>query len=219
MRTGEPMRYRTVLFDLDGTLIDSIGLIVASYRHTVRSFGLEPPDDAVWLRGIGTPLAAQLAPFAKDDAMLEAMITTYRAYNLSHHDASVRAYDGVVDAVRALRREGVRLAVVTSKSRSGALRGLGLVGLDDEFDALVALEDVDRPKPHREPVDRALERLSAERATALFVGDSVHDMQSGGAAEVATAAAMWGPFSRADLAPGRPTHWLDAPGDVLTLLR
>ena len=80
------------------------------------------------------------------------------------------------------------------------------------------MEDVKNGKPHREPVDRAVEKLSADPAETLFVGDSVHDMRAGNAAEVSTGAALWGPFSRADLEPSEPLHWLASPGDLLRLV-
>lgn len=211
-------RFRTVLFDLDGTLIDSIGLILDSYRHTMETFGLPVRSEAEWLRGIGTPIRVQLTGVARDEAMMEAMIAAYRAYNLAHHDARVRAYPGVVAAVSALGAAGVRLGVVTSKSRVVAERGLVAAGLRDAIEVMICSDDVENPKPHREPVDRAVALLSADPEATLFVGDSVHDMHAGRAAEVGTGAALWGPFSRADLEPSEPAHWLASPEDLLPLV-
>ena len=211
-------RYSTVLFDLDGTLIDSIGLIVESFHHTFAAFGLPARSDDAWLHGIGTPLRGVLAPWARDEAMLDAMVAAYRAHNLEHHDARVRAYPGVNELVRALVLAGIRLAIVTSKNRSGTQRGLRSAGLEGVIEALVCSEDVANAKPHREPVDRAVALLGADPAATLFVGDSVHDMRSGRSAEVRTGAALWGPFDRAHLAASEPSHWLASPGDVLRLV-
>src|SRR5437879_4379932 len=83
--------------------------------------GQEPSDD-VWMQGLGTPLWVQFRQFTDDPAEIEAMVATYRAYNLAHHDEMVRPYDGVVEAVRALRDRGKTLGLVTSKMRSGAVR-------------------------------------------------------------------------------------------------
>src|SRR4051812_46257994 len=91
--------YSTVLFDLDGTLIDSIGLIVDSFHHTTDAFGLPRQRDSVWLAGIGTPLRGVLAPWARDEAMLDALLATYRAHNTEHHDERVRAYPGAREVV------------------------------------------------------------------------------------------------------------------------
>src|SRR6266853_304529 len=120
--SGVPLS--TFLFDLDGTLIDSIELILRSYRHTMRVHrGQEPSDDG-GMEGRGTPLWVQFRQFTDAPAEIEAMVATYRAYNLAHHDELVRPYDGVVEAVRALRDSGKTLGLVTSKMRSGAVRGL-----------------------------------------------------------------------------------------------
>jgi pyrophosphatase PpaX len=207
----------TFLFDLDGTLIDSVELILRSYRHTMRLHrGHEPPDD-VWMTGLGTPLWVQFRHFTDDPAEIEAMVATYRAYNLAHHDELVRPYEGVVAAVRALQRRGKALGLVTSKMRSGALRGLEVAGLADAFEVIVGSDEVTHPKPHPEPVLAALARLGAAPETAVFIGDSRHDIECGRAAGVRTAAALWGPFDRADLEDLQPDYWLERPEEVTLL--
>jgi pyrophosphatase PpaX len=211
-------RYTTVLFDLDGTLIDSIGLIVDSFHHTMAAFDLPAQPDGVWLAGIGTPLRGCLAPYARDEAMLDALLDTYRTYSIDNHDARVRAYPGARESVHALVAAGVRLAVVTSKNRQGTARGLRAAGLTEVLEVLVCFEDVTRHKPHREPVDRAMALLGAEAGETLFVGDSLHDQHAGRAASVGTGAALWGPFAREELTVGEPSHWLTRPEDVVEVV-
>jgi pyrophosphatase PpaX len=206
--------FATVLFDLDGTLIDSVELILRSYRHTLRTHrGMEPPDE-LWLRGLGTPIRVQLRHWTEDPAEIEAMTETYTTYNLAHHDELVRPYDGVVSAVTQLHARGTRLGLVTSKVRSTALRGLQVAGIDGAFEAIVGADEVRHPKPHPEPVLLALERLGATAGDTVFVGDSRHDIVCGRAAGVATAAALWGPFDRQHLEDLDPDYWLDTPQDV-----
>jgi pyrophosphatase PpaX len=207
----------TFLFDLDGTLIDSIELILRSYRHTMRTHRREEPPDDIWMEGLGTPLWVQFRRFTDDAAEIDAMVETYRAYNLAHHDELVRPYDGVVEAVRALRRPGRSLGLVTSKMRSGAFRGLLRAGLEDAFEVVVGADEVTHPKPHPEPVLIALERLGAPATGAVFIGDSRHDLECGRAAGVKTAAALWGPFDRADLEDLAPDYWLERPQDLTML--
>ena len=108
--------------------------------------------------------------------------------------------------------------LVTSKNRQGALRGLKLVGLEALMDVLVCADEVTNPKPHPEPVEKALVLLGANPATTVYVGDSVHDMHSGRAAGVKTAAALWGPFGRESLASASPDYWLAAPTDMVPLM-
>ena len=209
---------QTVLFDLDGTLIDSIRLILDSYHHTLAAHGVPPRTDEDWLRGVGTPLSVQFAEWRDDLGKLEAMVATYRAYNLAHHDRMVTVYPGVVAAVEAIRAAGRRTGLVTSKNRQGALRGLTLVRLEAMMDVLVCADEVTNPKPHPEPVEKAVALLGADPATTVYVGDSIHDMVSGRAAGVRTAAALWGPFGREHLELATPDYWLETPADLLTLL-
>ncbi|HEY8258207.1 MAG TPA: HAD-IA family hydrolase [Gemmatimonadales bacterium] len=212
-------RSRIILFDLDGTLIDSVRLILDSYHHVMRSHGLPERTDEDWLRGLGTPLTVQFADWRDDPDMLQALIATYREYNLAHHDRMVTVYPGVVDAVRTIRTAGIRTGLVTSKNRNGALRGLGLAGLLDMMDVLVCADEVTNPKPHPEPVEKAVSLLGGDVRETIYVGDSIHDMQSGRAAGVRTAAALWGPFGRSHLDGASPDFWLDSPADLPGLLR
>ena len=209
----------TVFFDLDGTLIDSIRLILDSYHHTLAAHALPPKSDAHWLAGIGTPLRVQFRHWSDDPIQLEAMIATYREYNLAHHDTMVTAYPDVVDMVLAIRRAGLRTGLVTSKNRSGALRGLRLVGLEDAMELIVGADEVENPKPHPEPIEVALRGLGALAEQTIYVGDSIHDMVSGRAAGVRTGAVLWGPFGREHLEPAEPDHWLEKPADLLRLLQ
>ncbi len=213
------MPLNTFLFDLDGTLIDSIDLILRSYRHTMQVHRAnEPlPPDAVWMKGLGTPLWVQFREWTDDKVEIEAMVATYREYNLTHHDTLAKPYDGVSAAVLALREKGVRLGIVTSKLRGGAIRGLKLVGLDHVFSVVVGAADVTHPKPHPEPVLKALELLGASAGQAVFIGDSRHDMESGRAAGVKTAAVLWGPFDRAHLEDLAPDFWLEKPDQLAQL--
>ena len=214
---GDSVPFGTFLFDLDGTLIDSIELILRSYRHTMRAHrGYEPPDD-VWMEGLGTPLWVQFRLWSDDESEIKAMVETYREYNLAHHDELVRPYEGVVEQVRKLDAGGKTLGLVTSKMRGGALRGLRVAGLEDAFDVVVGSDDVARPKPHPEPVLTALSLAGRLAADAVFIGDSRHDIECGRAAGVKTAAVLWGPFDREHLEDLDPDYWLEQPQDIASL--
>ncbi len=210
---------QTVLFDLDGTLIDSIQLILESYHHTLATHGISPRSDEEWLRGVGTPLTAQFAEWREDQQRFEALIATYREYNLANHDRMVQVYPGIADVVRAIKAMGRQTGLVTSKNRPGAIRGLKLVGLEPYLDVLVCADEVGNPKPHPEPVEKAVALLGATKASTVYVGDSIHDMISGRAAGVQTAAVLWGPFRRTHLQAAEPDYWLETPADLLALVR
>jgi pyrophosphatase PpaX len=210
--------YRGVLFDLDGTLVDSLELILSSYRHTMQEHLGHCPADDEWLETMGTPLRQQLQRFARSPAELEAMFQTYVAHNQANHDRLLRPFPGMRDSIRALHRAGYRLGVVTSKIREYALRELKTCELDGLFAALVSAGDVGNPKPHPEPVERGVQSLELEPRDVLFVGDSLYDLLAGRAAGVDTAAALWGPFDRRRLQAGKPVFWLDHISRLLKLL-
>jgi len=211
-------RLPAILFDLDGTLIDSIELILNSARHAFTKLGRDCPSDDEWTAGIGIPLRTMFGRYARDAADLDAFIAGYREYQLAHHDRLIQCYDGVVALVQQLSERGYPLGIVTSKSEYLALRGLVHVGLARYMDTIVGCDGVARHKPDPAPVQLALHRLDRAPAEALFVGDSVHDILAGNAAGVTTAAALWGAFARADLEPGKPSHWLETISDLHRIL-
>lgn len=207
--------YRAYLFDLDGTLADSIDLIIESYNHTMVAHGREPRSHTYWRALIGTPLEEQFKRLSDDPEDVAAMVKTYGDYNIAHHDARVKAYPGVLDTLTTLRERGAPLAIVSSKRRAGLHRFFRLVGIEGWFDALVGGDDVENGKPHPEPVHRAVAALGVSHDETVFIGDSPHDLESGRAAGVKTAAALWGPFPREELAVHGPDHWLERPKEVL----
>jgi pyrophosphatase PpaX len=209
----------TILFDLDGTLIDSIELIINSARYAFEKRGRAWITDAEWSSGIGIPLPTMFMRYARDIAERDSLIAAYREYQLANHDRLVRCYDDVMETVRALRCSGYELAVVTSKAEWLAYRALALVGLATMMETVVGLDASPRHKPDPEPVRVALRRLDCRPEEALFVGDSVHDVLAGNAAGVVTVAATWGAFSRSDLEPGRPSHWLERISDLPKLVQ
>lgn len=189
-----------------------------SYRHTFQAHDLPEISREEILAGIGTPLCAVFSSLGATEADITAWTATYRAFNLAHHDARVRPFPGTVDMVRRIGRAGLRLGLVTSKNRQGALRGLALVGLDDVMEVIVGADDVERPKPHPEPVERALSVLKMPAEGAVFIGDSIHDIHSGQGAGVATIGVTWGPFSSRELERANPTRCCASPADVLAVL-
>lgn len=208
---------RPLLFDLDGTLLDSIELILASARHTFA--GRErAPSDAEWLAGVGTPLVSQLRAFARDEPDVEALTQRYRTHQLEHHDRLIRCFADVPATLAALEARGHPMAIVTSKATAGARRGLSRTGIERFFPVVVGADETTRHKPDPEPVRLALARLGYGPEEALFVGDSTHDVVAGRAAGVVTVAACWGPFERTALAAAGADHFLDCLADLPALV-
>jgi pyrophosphatase PpaX len=216
-----PSSLRAVLFDLDGTLIDSIALIVAAMHHAFEGFGGPVPADADWMAGIGTPLSKQLALYARTEAELATLRDRYRAYQIIHHDARVREFPGTTETLETLHARGLSMGLVTSKVDLLAKRGLDITGLAKFIPVVVGADSVDRHKPDPAPVQLALSRLGVSADEAVFVGDSPHDISAGNAAGVVTIGALWGPFTRAQIAVASPSHFLsdirDLPGLLLAI--
>lgn len=210
--------FQTILFDLDGTLLDSVDLIVDSYHHTLAAHRLTPMTRDEILAGLGTTLYAVFGKMTDDADTLASWIATYREYNLTHHDARARAYPGVVEMVRRIADSGFRLGMVTSKARAGAERGLRVMGLDGTMEIIIGADNVVKPKPDPEPVLMALDMMGVSAETTLFVGDSHHDVHSGRGAGVKTAGVTWGPFDRGHLEIAAPDYYCETPADLLRLL-
>ena len=189
-----------LLFDLDGTLVDSIELIMRSMHHAFDGHEGHVPTDDEWRALIGRPLADSFRVFVADEAEVERLIGRYREYQLAHHDRLLRPYEGVVEAIRGFAVAGHPMALVTSKADWLAARALVHVGLDVAIPVVVGCDSCTRHKPHPEPVERALALLGALPPDSIFVGDSPHDIESGRAAGVYTVAVTWGAFSRDEMA-------------------
>ncbi|HZJ02037.1 MAG TPA: HAD-IA family hydrolase [Gemmatimonadaceae bacterium] len=197
-----------VLFDLDGTLIDTIGLLLECARHTFK--GRTPaPTDEEWIAGIGTPLRKQFAAYTTSDDEVEELTQRYRSFQREHHDRLTTAFPGVLEVLDELEAMGHPMGIVTSKSNEMMDRGLEWVGIMRHMKTRIGMDNAKRHKPDPHPVQVALEELEYEPGEAVFVGDSPHDIASGNAAGVTTVAALWGPFSREQLEPYHPSHYLE----------
>ncbi len=191
---------RAVLFDLDGTVADSIELILSSARHAFIGFSGKAPTDVDWRAGIGRPLQAVLREWADgDEPEAQRLLTRYREFQLEHHDRLLRSYPGMTEALQALSDEGFQLGIVTSKSDWLAQRAVDFLGMKELFPVLVGCDTCVNHKPHPEPVERALALMNMASSEAVYVGDSPHDILSGVAADVGTLGVTWGAFARAEL--------------------
>ncbi len=192
-----------VLFDLDGTLIDTVDLIHKSFDHAVQKVLGKSLTREELLQNIGRPLAVQMKVFSptRSDLLMDA----YLEYNLAKHDENISKYPHTTEILTWLVQEkAMKVGVVTSKKRDLSLRGLRIVGLFDLFDVIVAMEDTKKHKPDPEPVTTALNLLHCLASETLFIGDSPFDIDAGRAAGVFTGAALWGPFSLEQLRAHRP---------------
>jgi pyrophosphatase PpaX len=204
-----------VIFDLDGTVVDTVELIVESFRHATRTvMGEQLPDELI-TAGVGQPLMAQMERLSPRHA--RELYDVYREYNHRRHDELIRGYEGMDEMLTALNAAGRRLGIVTSKSRDTTAMAFRAVELEEHFDAIVTAGDTTEHKPSPLPILLCLERLGAEADRAIYVGDSPVDIRAGAAAGVATAAVAWGVFGPEALLAAAPDYWVEDPAALLSL--
>jgi pyrophosphatase PpaX len=204
-----------VVFDLDGTVVDTVELIIESFRYATSTVLGEVLPDEFIIAGVGRPLRTQMERLSAEHA--QALYDVYREYNHRRHDELIRGYDGIEEVLVALKAAGRRTGIVTSKSRDTTAMAFRAVGLEAHFDVVVTATDTTEHKPSPVPLRLCLERLGATAAGSIYIGDSPFDIEAGAAAGMATAAVAWGVFGREALLAAGPDFWLDEPRDLLGL--
>jgi pyrophosphatase PpaX len=185
------MRFSVVLFDLDGTLVDSADVILASFHHTTeRVLGCRFPDEIILAHVGGGNLEQQLARLAPPER-IDELVRVYRSHNNALY-ASLSCFDGVVGALEQLQREGRRLGVVSAKPRATVELALHGAALDTYFAVVVGSDETEKLKPDPEPLLLALRRLGAAVEDAAYVGDSPFDMKAARAAGLYAVGVTWG---------------------------
>lgn len=214
---------RAILFDLDGTLIDTTDLIIACFEHSWRTVTGRGQARETLIATFGMPLREAFRVLAAeqdcgpDADQVEQLLLEYRSFNLANHDGMIRRFPGAMRAVAELKARDYLIGVVSSKGRELGRRGLELCSLDCFLDVAVFLEDTDQHKPHPDPVLKALDKLNLRPTLAAYVGDSRHDLIAGRAAGVRTVAAMWGPSPRKALEQHHPDFRVESITDLLEI--
>jgi len=210
------MNVNTILFDLDGTLINTNELIIQSFLHTLEKYYPNKYTREDVLSFIGPPLYDTFV--AMDKERVQEMIDTYRAFNHAQHDVLVKEYETVYETVKTLHEKGFKLGIVTTKIRSTVLMGVKLTKLDRFFDCIITLDDVERAKPDPEPVFKALAELKSTPQETIMVGDNHHDILAGKNAGTKTAGVAWTIKGREYLEQYQPDYMLEKMSDLLAIV-
>ena len=211
-----------VLFDFDGTLVDTTEMIHQSMRHATSSvLGRDDLSREVLLANVGQPLPRQMELLNAEKA--ELLLEAYRSHHEEHHDALIGEFPGVDESLSRLQAAGIKVAIVTSKRRPSVEMALdNFPALRNVVDRFVTMEDTTEHKPHPEPLLRGLELLGGvPKERAAYVGDSPFDVEAAKAAALTSVAVSWGAFSEGRLREAEPDHLvpdIEATVDVLLSL-
>ena len=210
------MNIDTLLFDLDGTLINTNELIIESFLHTLHSFYPNQYKREDVLPFIGPTLYDTFGGI--DAEKMDEMVKVYRKFNHEQHDLLVTEFETVFETIKTLKEKGYKLGIVTTKIRTTVNMGLKLTKLDQFFDVVVTLDDVNHAKPHPEPVLKALEQLGSTPEQAIMVGDNHHDIVAGQNAGTKTAGVSWSIKGREYISSYHPDYLLEKMSDLLPII-
>ena len=179
-----------MLFDLDGTLVDSGAIILASFKYAARTvLACDVEEEQIAALVGGSNLHDQMRVLSP--AHVDELVRVYREHNRPLHD-ELQAFEGVEELMETLSGQGRKLGIVTAKGRQTVDLAFAVLSLERYFDAVVTADMTDRHKPDPDPVLKALELLESNPVEAAFVGDSPYDIAAGKAAGVFTVAVSWG---------------------------
>jgi pyrophosphatase PpaX len=207
----------TLLFDLDGTLINTNDLIIASFQDTLDHYYPNKYGREDIVHFIGEPLETSFRRVDPD--RVEEMVTHYRTHNVAHHDALVTEYPHVKETMQAFADAGYQLGIVTTKRWDTVVMGLELTGLKPFFEVVVTIDDIKNPKPDPEPVQLALTQLNSLPENAIMVGDSPSDIESGRRAGTKTVGVAWSIKGEAMIREANPDYVVDDMQDLLAILK
>ena len=207
----------TLLFDFDGTLLDTNELIIQTFQYVLGTHYPGKYDRIDILPFLGPTLKETFDSVDLENT--ELLIEEYRAWNKSMHDELSSEFDGVSETLRLLKTAGMKMAIVSTKKKDMVMRGLGLLDAEGVFDEVIAMDDVVKTKPDPEPILLALNRLGATADEALMIGDNYHDIVGGQNAGVRTAGVAWSAKGEAFLQSFNPDFMLHHISDLLQVVQ
>ncbi|MDQ0215946.1 pyrophosphatase PpaX [Oikeobacillus pervagus] len=206
----------TLLFDLDGTLINTNELIISSFLHTLNHYypGKYTREDVYPFMG---PTLEETFSSLDQDRVQE-MCQHYRTFNQEKHDELVTEFPKVYETIKVLKEQGFKLAIVSTKIRKTVIQGLKLTKLEPFFDVIISLDEVRHPKPNPEPLFKALKLLHSTPEEAIMIGDNYHDIEGGKNAGTLTAGVAWSLKGKEFLSTFHPDYMLEEITDIFKIV-
>jgi pyrophosphatase PpaX len=212
------MAPKAVLFDLDGTISDSVPIILDSYDHAARTVLGKAADREQHRHWIGRPLVETFSNLYPG-ADIAQLVDVYDKFNLERTKSHMRAFDGMADVLRVLGEGGCKLGVVTAKRIHAAQLTLEVTGLAGLIPIAASASDTDEHKPSPAPLLAGAEFLGVPPAETAYVGDAITDMQAAQAAGMLAVAVTWGAATEAELLSSHPDVLVHTPGELLAALQ
>ncbi|MBQ0079054.1 MAG: HAD-IA family hydrolase [Eubacterium sp.] len=212
----------TILFDFDGTLMDTNNIIIESWQHTFRT--LEGREESLerLIPTFGEPLSRTMAEFFPN-IPVEESIEVYRSFQRDHFTGYIELFPGVKEMVHEAKAAGYKTAIVTSRLVNTTTEALTKFGIIDDFDVIVTPEDTDKHKPDPEPALVALRKLGAKPENAVMLGDTMFDILCANNAGVKSVLVGWTfalkGWTDEDFGDDKPSLRLENPEDLITMLR
>jgi len=210
-------QFDAVLFDVDGTLVDSLEMIVRGLGDAFERYAQVRPSDEEILRHIGRPLTAQLGFFTKEEPTPQEIgeMTSFAIRRFEEYEEHERLFPAAVETLRLCHRQGLGTALVTSKTTPELEGFMRRFEAADSVKITVCASDVISPKPHPESALRACELLGVPPSRAVMIGDSIYDIRCAKDAGVASVGVAYGAGLRDDLRKEQPDLLLDKPEELL----
>ena len=214
------MRYKTVIFDLDGTLLDTLGDLAACVNYMLKKYGYSEKTEAEVRRSIGYGikfLLKSLFPADITEEELNAVVAEYKEYYCLHMTEKTRVFDGVYELLGELKQRGINIAVVTNKYHEAAVK-IVKEYFGDSFSIIIGDGCGYARKPAPDAVWAVIDRFGGEKSTSLYVGDSEADVTTARNSGVDCMCVSWGLRERSQLEKLKPEYLIDTPDEFLSVL-
>ncbi|WP_066637729.1 HAD-IA family hydrolase [Desulfolucanica intricata] len=210
------MTIEYLLFDLDGTLINSLPLIEKTFKRVFTTMNI-PWNNGEVLKTVGLPLRQVSREYAGEKEL--EFFNLYQEYQREDHDQLIKIYPGTIETLRELRNRKYSLGIVTSKRRALVDEELNFTGLNELIQISVTVNDAEKPKPEPDPVLKALQLFNITPEQAIYIGDSWYDILSGQRAGVKTVGVTWGMAKREELMEYKPDIIVDSWDEILSIFK
>ena len=204
---------RAILFDFDGTLVNTNDIVIASFQHTYRYYKGHEEEVSKITSFFGEPLLVTMAREFPETSPEEAM-ETYRSFQYQHKDELVTVFDGIKSMLSELKARDLVLAIVTSRTTSSTVSYLEQFDMADYFDLIISCDDTAVHKPNPEPVLLAMEKLGADKSESLMIGDGDFDLGCAHNAGIEAALVGWHITEN----KVKPDYYTETPEDIVSLI-